>query len=89
MRRSYSEEKPEYQENHLNVFASEKNKCSIIGEALYRSDSSEIEELNSQQSSLYGSIMTCENINEETSDDNGMILPNSKYSICHHKVYNI
>ena len=79
MRRSYSDEKPEYQANYSNVFATENNKCSLIGEALCRSDSSEIDDLNSQQSSCYGSVMTFENINEETSDDNGKILSNSKY----------
>ena len=74
MKRSYSEEIPEYPDHHSNVFTTENNKCSTIDKAMYRSDSSEIDELTSQQSSHYGSIMTCENIDEETSDDNGNIF---------------
>ena len=77
MQRSYSEEQPEYRSKASSSFSIEKNKHSINNSEsnrIYRSDSSDIDEIHSHQSSLYGSIMTCGSINEESSDENGIRL---------------
>ena len=78
MQRSYSEELPEHRSKHSSTFAMEKkNKYSTSSNdssTIYRSDSSDIDEINSHQGSRYGSIMTCGSIDEESSDENGMKL---------------
>ena len=78
MQRSYSEEMPEHRSKQSNSFVIEKkNKYSMSSDdsnSIYRSDSSDIDEIHSHRGSRYGSIMTCGSIDEESSDENGMKL---------------
>lgn len=69
---------PEHRLKQSNSFAIEKkNKYSMSSNdssTMYRSDSSDIDDIHSHQGSRYGSIMTCGSIDEERSDENGMKL---------------